>query len=95
MSGRCEVSMSSEKCCPECVGWGVFETGAGTLEIQRCDDCSTFPNDWAALIEALKATEGETLSEDLHREVMIAAIGDIHMSLGKCREEIREIQEAH
>ena len=82
----------SEKCCPECAGWGVFETGAGTLEIQRCDECDIFPDDWAALIEALRATEGESLSEGLRQEVMVAAIGDIHMSLGKCREKIRQIQ---
>lgn len=84
--------MSTDRCACSCPGWGVFETCAGTLEVQRCDDCSTLPNDWAALIEALTAVRSAELGAAEKRKILIAALGDLHMALGASREEIKAMQ---
>jgi hypothetical protein len=82
----------SEKCDPKCPGWGVFSTGAGTMELQRCDDCDVFVNDMAAAAAALKAIATDPALLYCKEDIKIAIIGDLYMSFGYSRAEIQEIQ---
>jgi len=71
-------------CCPTCPGWGVFETGRGTTELQRCDDCDLYPTDEDAWIAALRVVKGETAPGKLYpppRSIRIAIIGDLMTGL--------------
>ena len=82
----------NEKCDPKCPGWGVFSTGAGTMELQRCDDCDVFANDMAAAAAALKAIATDSALLYSKEAIKIAIIGDLCMTFGYSRPEIQEIQ---
>jgi len=86
---------TTEPCSEGCPGWGVFSTGWGTLELQRCDECGTFSSDTAAAASALLAVASDEPQPFPKEEICLAIIGDLMMALGSTRAEIETFQDNH
>lgn len=60
-----ENSKSWEPCCDGCLGWGVFHSDTYGHEIERCQDCDRFADDFEAAMYALRHDRA-ALVEQVH-----------------------------
>ena len=68
----------TQSCDPKCPGWGVFSTGRGVSELQKCDICGTYRSDMQAAAAALNAiAEKDDLLYD-KADVVQAILNDLN-----------------
>ena len=99
---------SRTPCCPKCPGWCVIDTGHGTTELQRCDDCALYANDDEAAVAAMTALLGKSVEgarcwfvpsqralgiAASRGDVQLAVLGNLLIALGCSKEQTRKFQE--